>query len=284
MRSHRGSWLGSSILAAAVLLMPAVSTVQAQPGFGPDPFWPYNNQYTPYVTPMGPAGPAGGQGDPSATRDGLRGANQFQEYLDSIQGGPGPGRNISDRSNVGMPYYRSAVDPAYETRNRGPRQYQANLRSNERFEVSQQRVSDIYFRYYTERNPARRAELLRQYRSARREAEVAISGRGRSPSRVLDASNRLDAASRRGARFGAGAPGSSDVDDRLGPAPAVPTVRSRASSTAAPRRNRPADVLRRSEAMDRGGAGAFPAPPRPSAANSGPAAPRTNPTLDDYQP
>ena len=58
MGSHRGGWIGSSILAAALILFPAAATsVRAQPGFGPDPWWPYNYQYAPYVTPMGPPGP-----------------------------------------------------------------------------------------------------------------------------------------------------------------------------------------------------------------------------------
>ena len=95
----------------------AATTVQAQPGFGPDPFWPYNNQYTPYVTPMGPAGPGGGQGMPPNMRGGNRGANQFQDYLDSLDS---PGRNASDRSSIGTPYYRSAVDPSFEDRDETP--------------------------------------------------------------------------------------------------------------------------------------------------------------------
>ena len=50
MRGHRGSWLGPWLLAAGLVVMPAVSTtVRAQPGYGPDPFWPYNAQYAPYA-------------------------------------------------------------------------------------------------------------------------------------------------------------------------------------------------------------------------------------------
>ena len=87
MRMHCGNWLGPCLLAAAFVVMPAACPVaRAQPGFGPDPFWPYNSQYTPYTEPIGPAEPAaGGRGD-MYRRDGGRGANQFQQYLDGLQG------------------------------------------------------------------------------------------------------------------------------------------------------------------------------------------------------
>ena len=259
MRSHRGSWLASSALAAAIVLLPsAARTVWAQPGFGPDPFWPYNNQYAPYTTPMGPAGPDGGLGGTINARDGLRNANQFQNYLDSLQGSPG--RNVSDRSNIGQPYFRSAVDPSFETKGRGLRQYQPNLRSTEKFEDSQRRVEDTYFQYYSERDPSRRAALLKEYRMARRDAALALSGRGRSTPRLLDFPAPTEPGSRRTGRSGSAASRAGvedrfrDESDRFGPAPEVPTIGTRRSSSAAPRRstsNLPSDVLNRSRAMDR---------------------------------
>ena len=271
MRSHRVRWLGSSALAAAIVLLPAATaTVRAQPGFGPDPFWPYNNQYAPYTTPMGPAGPDGGLGGTMNARDGLRNSNQFQNYLDSLQGSPG--RNVSDRSNIGMPYYRSAVDPSFETKGRGLRQYQPNLRSTERFEDSQRRVADTYFQYYSERDPSRRAALLKDYRLARRDAALALSGRGRPTSRLLDSPAPTEPASRRAGRSGSAASRaatedrSRDETDRFGPAPEVPTFGSRRSSSPAPRRSTsslPSDVLNRSRAMDRE-TGTLPSPGSPS--------------------
>jgi hypothetical protein len=297
MGSHRGSWLGSSLLAAAIVIAPAgATTVRAQPGFGPDPFWPYNNQYTPYVTPMGPAGPGGGQGGEVNMRNGLRGANQFQNYLENLEGA-GPGRNASDRSSIGMPYYRSAVDPSFEDKDR-PRQYRPNARTSDSFDDSQQRVADTYFRYYAERDPARRASLLKAYREARRDAAMAIAGRGRSPSRPLDdgAGGRSEFAPRRGARTGAASArtgGAGDRTraqaDRFGPAPEVPAMGLRRSSgnpSPSPRRALPTDVLNRSRAMDPGDRmpsrpssplpgnpaarpgdrGLAPAPPKPSTA------------------
>jgi hypothetical protein len=263
MRSHRGGWLGSTILAAAIVLLPAAATtVRAQPGFGPDPFWPYNNQYTPYVTPMGPAGPAGGQGGALFQRNGVRGANRFQNYLDDLET---PGRNFSDRSNIGMPYYRSSVDPALETKDKVLRQYTPNMNTGESFDESQRRVAETYFRYYAERDPARRAQLLKEYRTARRDAALALSGRGRSPARDrdLDSPAPSGAASRRGARTGSAAPRAGGTDrtraqaDRIPPAPEVPRLGTRRFSgtgtgaSTTPRRATPTDILNRSRAMDR---------------------------------
>ena len=254
MRSHRRSWLGPWLLASGFVLMPAFSaTVRAQPGFGPDPFWPYNSQYAPYVSPIGPAGPAGGQGGGFMPRDGVRGANQFQDYLEGMGGG---GRNSSDRANIGTPYYRSAVDPDYDPRGRGTRQYRPNTRSNTTFEQAQQTVTEKYFAYYSERDPARRAELMKEYRTARCASSRILSGRGRTPSRNLESSPRLEAGSRRSTSAGSAppVPGSDDRsgsrEGRYGPPPPVPSPRSTRPSGSSSRGTSPSDILNRSEAMD----------------------------------
>ncbi len=184
MRSQRGDWLGSWVLAAIFVVAPAVSTtVHAQPGFGPDPFWPYNNQYTPYTTPMGPASPDAGQGSPTVGRPGFAGANQFQSYLDGLSG---PGRNASDRSTVGVPGYLSAVAPTFDRR----RDYVPNAKTTARFEDNQREVTEKYFAYFSERDPKKRAELLKAYQRARRQSTRSLSPRSQSPSRVLDAASR----------------------------------------------------------------------------------------------
>jgi hypothetical protein len=265
MRSRRGSWLGSSLVTAAFLLIPAATTVQAQPGYGADPFWPYNAQYAPYATAVGPASPVGGQGAAVLPRNGLRSANQFQSYMDSLGG---EGRNTSDRANVGMPYYRSAVDPGYDPRGRGERQYRPNARANRTFEDTQRKVADTYFRYYSESDPARRAELLKEYRQARHDEALNLSDRWQTPSRVLESSDGMDAEPRRSVRSGTRA-SRTDASDRMGasareraaaptgrfgPAPEVPLTRPRGSSSGTTQRrttpSRPSDILNRSRAMD----------------------------------
>ncbi len=195
MRGHRGSWLGPWLLAAGLVVMPAASTtVRAQPGYGADPFWPYNSQYAPYVRPMGPASPAAGQGGAMMPREGIFGANRFQGYLEGLQGEE---RQTSDRAGIGVPYYR-AVNPSFDPN--GSRQYRPNSRANANFEEAQRAVADKYFAYYSERDPARRAELRKEYRTARREATMSYSGRSRSPSRMVE-SARPAADARRARRL-----------------------------------------------------------------------------------
>jgi hypothetical protein len=254
MRSHRGSWFGSCLLAAAFASMPGACTiVRAQPGFGPDPFWPYNDQYTPYTAPIGPAEPMAGGRAAMIPQSGVRGANQFQQYLEGLQGA---GRNMTDRASIGMPYYRSSVDPRYDTK--GTRQYQPNQRSNQTFERAQQRVADRYFAYYSTRDPARRSELLREYRAARRDADRATTGRERPPSRDLEEPSVAEPGSRRGTGAGSAASRTGVSDrtrarsDRFGSAPEVPGAGSSRSSGSTYRRTTPTDILNRSRAMDRG--------------------------------
>lgn len=257
MRSRCGRWLGSCVLAAAVVSMPAACKVaRAQPGFGADPFWPYNNQYTPYTAPTGPAEPMAGGNPRFFPREGVRGANDFQRYLDNLQGGS-PGRNLTDRAGLGMPYYRSAVNPLYDKRD--ARQYIPNRRSNESFERAQERVADRYFAYYSTRDPVRRARLLKEYRDARREAQRVTTGRGQGRSRaaadaaMLESELRqadeavLSRSSVRGRTSERAAPRS----DRLGSAPAVPGLDSDRPSGSRTRATTADDVLNRSRAMDR---------------------------------
>ena len=79
---------------------------------GPDPFQPYNSQYAPFVTPVAP-GPFdyGYYGGPGR---GIRGANQFESYLNSLQtsaagaGGQLGGGRSSFSSQSGL---RSGVRP-----------------------------------------------------------------------------------------------------------------------------------------------------------------------------
>ena len=60
-----------------------ISTAAHAQGFGPDPFQPYNSQYAPFVTPVAP-GPMD-YGYYSGPARGVRGANQFENYLNSLQ-------------------------------------------------------------------------------------------------------------------------------------------------------------------------------------------------------
>ncbi len=176
----RKRWLRSFLIGLGILAAPlGASTVLAQPAI--DPFRPFNSQYDPYRTPIGPATPDGGQSAPMAL-SGVRGANQFQDYLNELQGA---GRDGSPRSGIGVPYYRSAIDPRFDKN--GSREYRPNRNTEESFERTQALITEKYFAYFTEKDPKKRAELLRNFNRARSQVTRALSARGAKSERLLKA-------------------------------------------------------------------------------------------------
>jgi len=184
----RKRWLRSLLIGLGTLAAPfGTSTVLAQPI---DPFRPLISQYDAYRYPIGPASPGGGQSAPMAL-SGVRGANQFQNYLDELQGA---GRDGGDRSGIGVPYYRSAIDPRFDKD--GSREYRPNKNTDESFERTQALITEKYFAYFTEKDPKKRAELLRNFNRARSQVTRALSARGAKSERLLDAVTRNDLDSR----------------------------------------------------------------------------------------
>jgi hypothetical protein len=150
-------------------------------GFGPDPFQPYNAQYEPFVYPVGPAIPAAGQSAGANVRSGVRTANDWENYMNSLAGA---GRAGSERFGIGMPYFHSAVDPRFDKD--GKRQYRPNRKADRAFERSQELIAEKYLAYFSERDPARRAALLRDYSLARRQVTRALSSAGGAQTRLLE--------------------------------------------------------------------------------------------------
>jgi hypothetical protein len=176
----RKRWLRSFLMGLGILAAPlGASTVLAQAPI--DPFRPFNSQYDPYRTPIGPASPDGGQSAPMAL-SGVRGANQFQDYLTELQGA---GRDGSQRSGIGVPYYRSAIDPRFDKN--GDREYRPNRRADATFEQKQALITEKYFAYFTEKDPKKRAELLRNFNRARSQVTRALSARGARSEQLLRA-------------------------------------------------------------------------------------------------
>jgi hypothetical protein len=179
MVSSRNRWLRSLLAGLGILAAPVgASTVWAQPI---DPFRPFNSQYDAYRYPIGPATPEGGQSAPMAL-SGVRGANQYQNYLNELQGAGGAG---VEHNGIGMPYFRSAVDPRFDRD--GSREYRPNRKTDETFERTQALITEKYFAYFTEKDPKKRAELLRNFNRARSQVTRALSARGAKSERLLDA-------------------------------------------------------------------------------------------------
>src|SRR5262249_23691469 len=131
---------------AAVVALGGSFSVKAQ-GLGPDPFRPFNSDYDKYTYPLAPTTPEGGAGG-QFPRSGLRGANQFQDYLNELQGAE---RQGSERYGIGLPYFRSSVDPRFDRA--GNREYRPNRLTDRTFEETQELITQKYFAYFTEKDP-----------------------------------------------------------------------------------------------------------------------------------
>ena len=265
MVSSRNRWLRSLLAGLGILAAPVgASTVWAQPI---DPFRPFNSQYDAYRYPIGPATPEGGQSAPMAL-SGVRGANQYQDYLNELQGAGGAG---VEHNGIGMPYFRSAVDPRFDRD--GSREYRPNRKTDETFERTQALITEKYFAYFTEKDPKKRAELLRTFNRARSQVTRALSARGAKSERLLDAVSDHDLDSRPSVATGrraetlrkpaeskprapsAGAPplrpntdrARDDLSPSIPPAPPLfPGLGTRGSRT----RRSPSDVLNRSRRLN----------------------------------
>jgi len=107
---------------------------------------------------------------------GIRGANQFQDYLQSLQTSAAGARA---GGGVGVPHFQAnrAYDLQFD------RIYQPNKLADQRFEANQASVNELYFQYLREKNPKKRAEIFRNYSRARSRADRELA----SPRGVLGA-------------------------------------------------------------------------------------------------
>ena len=162
-RSHGGRRFGLRLATGSAWLLLAASPLSAlAQGFGPDPFRPFNSQYDSYVYPISP-GPLDPVGNPGLNRAGVRGANRFDDYLNQI----GTSGNRYDQ------LYRSQISSQRQA-------FRPTSEADAKFEDQQNSLTTLYFKYLRERNPAKRAALLKQYNKARRESsrEVSTAARG----------------------------------------------------------------------------------------------------------
>jgi hypothetical protein len=168
---HFAGVQGAALLIALItLLTPAVNGQ----GFGPDPYRPYNSKYDAFIYPIAP-GPLD-YGPSFRMQSGIRGANQFESYLNSLQGGQGGARGAG--GGPGTPYFRAnrAYDREYG------RIYQPNKEADASFQSNQDIVNDLYFKYLRERDSKKRAELFRDYNRARTRADRELNApKGFSP-------------------------------------------------------------------------------------------------------
>ncbi len=149
----------------------------------PDPYKPYNAQYDAFSFPTypNPEGYMPNQGILQG-RSAQRGANQFQNYLNEVDGIGGRG------SGLGVPYYRS---------NR--RYYSEYDRENlpiatadDRFFAEQELRHKKYLEYLRERDPKKRARLYREYTDASKKSSRELLSPRRYMSRKATTEDVLD--------------------------------------------------------------------------------------------
>ena len=203
-----------------LLLGGLLATAARGQGFGPDPFQPYNSQYAPFITPVAP-GPLD-YGYNNGMVRGVRGANQFENYLNSLQTSAAGAR--AGGAGTGTPYYQA--HRAYD-REFG-RIYQPNKVADQQFEANQASINQLYFEYLREKDPKKRAEIFRNYNRARSRADRELA----SPRGVPGAQPGTRSTRREGrAPRSEDATGAKDRDLLAPPPPAVSdTTRSRARS------------------------------------------------------
>ena len=226
-------------------------------GFSADPYQPYNFQYAPFITPIFP-GPLDYGNRPG---QGIRGANQFEAYLNSLQTSAASARAGSE--TVGVPYYQP--NRAYD-RDFG-RIYQPNKAADQRFETVQASLNQLYFEYLREKDPKKRAAIFRAYSRAQNRARRELA----SPRGMLGAQPATRSTPRQGrAPSPESTTGARDRDLLATPPPAIgETTRSRTRST----RSSASSLL-----------GPAPSPLRSSRGSIGPGGATSSPDLDRLTP
>jgi hypothetical protein len=247
---------GLRLAARTAWLLLAVSPIPAlAQGFGPDPFRPFNSQYDAYIYPIAP-GALDGVGNPSINRPGVRGANQFESYLNGLGAG-----------NVGNRFDQLYRQQASEFR----RPFSPAREADAKFEEQQATINQLYFDYIRAKDPQERAAALKKYNAARSQVSRELSSAGRSAGmRRAQRARRAPAdasdskAKAEGDEQPAEGGGRADRPDpsmrrpgRRSPVPAPPAIPGLGGS-ATPSRSgdrKPSDVLDRAERSEGAAAG-----------------------------
>ena len=161
MTSTRGQWLRFLLAGLSIVAAPAgLPTAWAQ-GFGPDPFQPYNSQYEPYTRPLGPASPGRDRAAGVNGHFGARATINLPDYLNELAGDDRGGPNaygIGCRTGGSNVDSRSRQAEASASTGRSQQTGRGTCRNS---------ITQKYLAYFTERDPRRRATLLRDYQLRR---------------------------------------------------------------------------------------------------------------------
>jgi hypothetical protein len=247
MNSTRGTWIGFLLFGMSIAVAPFGMSARAQ-GFSPDPFQPYNNQFQQFVRPISPY--AGGPGAAAGAMG--RADNQYQQYLKELDGAD---RALTQRYGIGVQYWKLRSDVDLDKR------ALSNRRAGRQSEDAATTISQKYLAYFSEDDPRKRAILMRDFTSNRRQdarGGLARAGdenengeAGLESGRPLRGAGRLSGV---GGRSGAStsrdsAKSGEATRDRSTP-PAPPPPRARFSTGTGRTQRRPSEVLDRSRGLD----------------------------------
>lgn len=244
------------------LLGPTGREAKAQ-GYTADPYnivGEYNSQYEPFMYATQPTdnGVFPNQSR-MMERNGVRAANRFQSFSDSLDGAEpndAPAGALR-RSGAGTPYYRAfrQFDQDFD------RLYRPNKDADSTFYNGLNQRNQKYFEAMRETDPRKRSQLLRDYNLDNMKAARGLSNNRNTPERdrATASSTAATGSSPTGSAASLTTPGGRRTSS---PLPALPN-RPRASSSPRPlgrapgattRANdgaSPADVLKRSELLER---------------------------------
>lgn len=238
----------AKVLTGLALPLAATQAPQAlaQGGFGADPYRPYNNQYDAFVFPIAPGEGGVVPSEGAMSRAGMARANRFQDYMNGVT-------NSDYRT-------QRRLDPRSES----SAQYRPNRKVDEEsgYNKKQEMVSEAYFAYIREKDPRKRAELLKDYQKiqakpikefaleAKRKAartDAGLAGDKPPPPRLKRGAS--DSSSGSPSRSGTGLKGTDTKAPASGPA--APTFGLGGIGAPKPSSSRPSDILEESMKLDK---------------------------------
>jgi len=242
--------IGTGLVILSVL--PVTKNARAQ--LSADPYKPYNSQYEQYVYPSYP-GDSGVAPNQSLLQGGGGGARSYQRFLEEEDemDRAAPGSSVtSSRRAIGVPYYRAYrdYDRAYN------RVYSPNKNADDKYLASRRSRDEVYSQYLAERDPKKKAQLLKEYQGYDQRARRELT-EGRSINARRPAGGNEGTAPPRPPIPGAGTGAAPRRTERA----ATPAGGERRDQAPAPPSS--SDILRRSETMDRPGRARPTAPPLP---------------------
>jgi len=234
----------SSVLAMSLLIIPAVAP-RAGAQHTPDPYNIVGEYNLGYQDSMYAAYPNGIGFSPNQgvlqgqSRSGVARANQFQSYLDGLEG----------RSDTSLGRGRGGIEPYYRAHRQYDdvfnRIYSPNEAADKTYYADQEQRTKKYLEYLKESDPKKRAQLYREYN---KESLRAARDFGAGSTRAAFRNGTADRSASSGTSVGSGARRPSSL--------LSPSARSRTSATPpAPAPDdsseTPDQVLERAELMDR---------------------------------